>query len=369
MKATTAFASGSLLALSAAAPTRTENKRSATSDCSQYGETTVGNYIVYNDLWGQDNGSGSQCVTVTGVTDDSLEWSTTWSWSDNKNDVKSYSNAVVDTKSVQLSSISSMQSSWDWKYTGDSLTADVAYDMFTSSSADGSEEFEVMVWLANLNAGPISSSYSASGDAETIATPNVAGYDWSLYKGSNGAQTVYSFLPSDSINSFSGDVYEFFTYLIKNQGFDESQYLVSAGAGTEAFVGQNAEFTVSAYSLDIAIGSGSSSNAITSSSSPPSSSSVPAATSSAGVVSSSSSAPATTVSTSSSSVPTSSSYAAPSSTSAASSTTIAQSSNVVPTSTTAQQTKVASSSTPVAQATSTSASETDSNCHVKYVYV
>ncbi|KAI7278650.1 hypothetical protein KC345_g5869 [Hortaea werneckii] len=369
MKATTAFASGSLLALSAAAPTRTENKRSATSDCSQYGETTVGNYIVYNDLWGQDNGFGSQCVTVTGVTDDSLEWSTTWSWSDNKNDVKSYSNAVVDTDSVQLSSISSMKSSWDWKYTGDSLTADVAYDMFTSSSADGSEEFEVMVWLANLNAGPISSSYSASGDAETIATPNVAGYDWSLYKGSNGAQTVYSFLPSDSINSFSGDVYEFFTYLINNQGFDESQYLVSAGAGTEAFVGQNAEFTVSAYSLEIESGSDSSSNTITSSSSSAAPSSAPVATSSAAVVSSSSSTPAPTTSTSTSSVPTSSSSAAPSSTSVPTSTTIAHSSSIAPTSTAAQQTQIASSSSPVTQPTSTSSPDTDSNCNVKHVYV
>ncbi|GAB1730902.1 hypothetical protein NU195Hw_g2000t1 [Hortaea werneckii] len=352
MKATTAFASGSLLALSAAAPTRTENKRSATSDCSQYGENTVGNYIVYNDLWGQDNGSGSQC-----------------SWSDNKNDVKSYSNAVVDTDSVQLSSINSMKSSWNWKYTGDSLTADVAYDMFTSSSADGSEEFEVMVWLANLNAGPISSSYSASGDAETIATPNVAGYDWSLYKGSNGAQTVYSFLPSDSIDSFSGDVYEFFTYLINNQGFDESQYLVSAGAGTEAFVGQNAEFTVSAYSLEIETGSGSSSNAVTSSSSSATPSSAPVATSSAAVVSSSSSTPATLTSASTSSVPTSSSYAAPSSTPIATSTTTAPSSHLAPTSTAAQQTQIAPSSTSVTRPTSSSSSEADSNCNVKYVYI
>ncbi|KAI7115445.1 hypothetical protein KC352_g34343, partial [Hortaea werneckii] len=246
-------------------------------------------------------------------------------------------------------------------------TADVAYDMFTSSSADGSEEFEVMVWLANLNAGPISSSYSASGDAETIATPNVAGYDWSLYKGSNGAQTVYSFLPSDSINSFSGDVYEFFTYLINDQGFDESQYLVSAGAGTEAFVGQNAEFTVSAYSLEIESGSTSSSNAITSSSSPVAPSSALVATSSAAVVSSSSSTPASTTSASTSSGgPASSSSAAPSSTSVA--TTIAPSSSIAPTSTAAQQTQIAPSSVPVTQPTSTSSSEADLNCNIKYVY-
>lgn len=51
-----------------------------------------------------------------------------------------------------------MPSSWSWSYSGDGLIADVAYDMFTSSSAGGDEEFEIMVWLGALGgAGPISS--------------------------------------------------------------------------------------------------------------------------------------------------------------------------------------------------------------------
>jgi len=77
MKTSTAFVSASLAALAAAAPTPTINKRSTTSDCAQYGSTTVGAYTVDNDLWGEANGSGSQCVTVTGLSDSSLEWSTT----------------------------------------------------------------------------------------------------------------------------------------------------------------------------------------------------------------------------------------------------------------------------------------------------
>lgn len=53
-----------------------------------------------------------------------------------------------------------MPSSWAWSYDGSSLVADVAYDMFTSSSAGGDEEFEIMVWLAAIGgAGPISSTY------------------------------------------------------------------------------------------------------------------------------------------------------------------------------------------------------------------
>lgn len=53
-----------------------------------------------------------------------------------------------------------MQSSWAWSYDGSGIIADVAYDLFTSSSPSGDEEFELMVWLAAIGgAGPISSTY------------------------------------------------------------------------------------------------------------------------------------------------------------------------------------------------------------------
>jgi xyloglucan-specific endo-beta-1,4-glucanase len=43
----------------------------------------------------------------------------------------------------------------------------VAYDLFTSSSPGGKEEFELMVWLAALGgAGPISAKYVSCGTAE-----------------------------------------------------------------------------------------------------------------------------------------------------------------------------------------------------------
>ena len=42
-----------------------------------------------------------------------------------------------------------------WSYTGQNLVTNVAYDAFTSSTPDGPEEYELMVWLGNFNAGPI----------------------------------------------------------------------------------------------------------------------------------------------------------------------------------------------------------------------
>jgi xyloglucan-specific endo-beta-1,4-glucanase len=68
-----------------------------------------------------------------------------------------------------------------------------------------------MIWLANFNAGPISASYSASGQPVPIASGiSLAGHTWNLYSGSNGANNVFSFLPaSGTITSFSGDIKTF----------------------------------------------------------------------------------------------------------------------------------------------------------------
>jgi len=375
MKATVAVLSGCISALVAAAPTPTQNKRSVTSDCAQYGETTIGSYIVYDDLWGESNGSGSQCVAVTGLSDSSLTWSTTWSWSENADDVKSFANAVYNFTASKLSSISSMESKWDWTYTGDSVVADVAYDMFTSATATGSKEFEVMVWLAALGgAGPISATYSASGEAESIASPTLAGHSFSLYKGSNGVQTVYSFVASQNISSFSADVHDFFTYLINFQDFDSSQYLVSVGAGSEAFTGSNAEFMVSGYSMEIITGSGDNSASTTSS---PATSSTAATSSSAAATSSSATATSPSVGNTSSAVPKTSSatslVTSASTTAASTSLKVSSSSEPAPTSSaTRASTGIAHPSKPTTSseaASFTRPAPTGPDCEVRYVFV
>ena len=117
-------------------------------------------------------------------------------------------------------------------YTGSDIVADVSYDMFTSSSASGSNEYEIMIWLAALGgAGPISSTGSP------VATVTIDGVSFKLYSGANGSTTVYSFVAASEATSFSGDILNFFKYLESNEGFSSSQYLLSIGAGTEPFTG------------------------------------------------------------------------------------------------------------------------------------
>jgi xyloglucan-specific endo-beta-1,4-glucanase len=183
---------------------------------------------------------------------------------------------------VPISKIKSIPSAWSWSYTGSGLTADVAYDLFTSNSAGGSEAYEMMIWLANINAGPISryvlsrcpihspvssrslrkqirlltlfrSAYSADGKAVPIGSTTIAGTKWNVYKGPNGAMTVFSFLPADGsqIKSFNGDVNLFFQYLTKSQGLPSTQFLKSIGAGTEPTLGSKAVFTTNGYSVKV----------------------------------------------------------------------------------------------------------------------
>ncbi|CAL5872797.1 uncharacterized protein PFLUO_LOCUS7066 [Penicillium psychrofluorescens] len=223
-------------------PTRTLQRRA--DFCGQYDSTTTGSYIVYNNLWGLSaDESGTQCTGVDSLSGSTISWYTTYSWSGDTSQVKSYANVALQFTAQQLSAISSIESTWDWSYSTTDITADVSYDMFLSSSASGSDEYEIMVWLAALGgAGPISSTGS------TIATPTINGVTWKLYYGLNGSTYVYSFVAESEVTSFSGDMLQFFQYLEENEGVSSSLYLVTVEAGTEPFTG-TAELTTSAYSV------------------------------------------------------------------------------------------------------------------------
>ena len=132
-------------------------------------------------------------------------------------------------------------------YSGSGLIANVAYDIFTASTADGAPEYEIMIWLGSLGgAGPISETGS------TIGTPNIGGVSWDLYTGSHSQMTVFSFVAPSNIESYSGDLIDFTNYLQENHGLEGSQIVQTIGAGTEPFIGENALFTTDAYSVSVA---------------------------------------------------------------------------------------------------------------------
>ncbi|KAI9168101.1 endoglucanase [Paramyrothecium foliicola] len=233
-------------------PTRTQSlDKRATTVCGQWDSVQTGGYTVYNNLWGKDSGTGSQCLTVDGISSGLLRWSTTWSWSGGPYNVKSYPNAVLQAPAARVSTISSIPSRWQWSYSGSNLVANVAYDLFSNGDCGSTPQYEIMIWLGALGgAGPISSSGSP------IATPSIGGTSWKLYKGPNGQMTVFSFVASSQQQNFSGDLNNFVKYLVSSQGYPSSQCIYSVGAGTEPFTGSNAKFTTTGYSASLSASSG-----------------------------------------------------------------------------------------------------------------
>ncbi|KAL3666031.1 hypothetical protein V7S43_008824 [Phytophthora oleae] len=222
--------------------------------CDQWGTATTDDYIIYNNLWGESYAtSGSQCTGLDSSSGSTVAWHTNWTWAGASSSVKSYANAALQFDAVELSSVSSIPTMMEYSldYSG-TIVADVSYDLFTSSTSDGDNEFEIMIWLAAIGgAGPISSTGSA------VATTTIADIEWSLYSGANGDTTVYSFVASDTVKSFSGDLMDFFTYLIDNESFSTSQYLNTVQAGTEPFTGTDVTLTVSSFSAVVNTGASS----------------------------------------------------------------------------------------------------------------
>lgn len=239
-----------------AAPSELQKRVDTSTYCGQYDSVNTGTYTLYLDQWGKANAnSGSACASVTSTSGTNIAWTTTWTWSGGSG-IKSYTNVNANTGlNVKLSAINSIKSAWTWtQTTGGTVVADIAYDLFTSSTSGGSNEYEIMIWLDNINAGPISYTYGSDGSATPIVSSvTIAGYTWDLYYGSNGSNYVYSFLTSDesAIKSFSGDLMDFFDYLTSKQGLSTSQYLTTAQGGTEATSG-SATLTSSAFSIVIA---------------------------------------------------------------------------------------------------------------------
>ncbi|KAK0235178.1 glycoside hydrolase family 12 protein [Armillaria nabsnona] len=241
--------------LVSAAPSELQKRLDTSTHCGQYDNVNTGIYTLYLNQWGKNGAtSGQSCAAVTSTSGNNVAWTTSWTWSGGDG-VKSYTNINANNGlNVKLSAINSIKSSWAWSQTtSGTVTANVAYDLFTSSSAGGKNEYEIMIWLDNINAKPISYHYDATGAATAIVKSlSIAGYKWDLYYGNNGSNYVYSFLTSDksAVKSFSGDLMDFFDYLTSKQGLSTSQYLITAQGGTEATQG-SATLKSSTFSLVI----------------------------------------------------------------------------------------------------------------------
>lgn len=207
-----------------------------------------GAYELCQNLWGEDNGTGSQNATLYSASGDSISWSTTYTWSGGQYDVKSYSSVnQLSANGMLLSDITSAPTSWDWEYQeiSSDLVADVSYDIWVGTTPDdpgsNTTTFEIMIWVSTEGgAGPLGS--------QVASDISVGGYTWNLYEGPNTYWETISFVTAEgNLNNFSSDLKDFFDYLVANYGVSDSDYLQAVESGTEPFTGSATLYTSSFY--------------------------------------------------------------------------------------------------------------------------
>ncbi|MGW2620550.1 glycoside hydrolase family 12 protein [Streptomyces sp. NPDC001500] len=152
------------------------------NSCDQWGNTSLNGYTLYNNIWG--SGAGSQCIWANSGTN----WGV-WADHPNTGGIKSY----PDSKKVINKSITSLGSlSSSYNVTVPSSGAyNTSYDIW-----DTAHRYEIMLWVNKTGAvGPLGSSQG---------NVTLGGHSWTVYKGSNGANAVFSFIRTS--NSTSGTV-------------------------------------------------------------------------------------------------------------------------------------------------------------------
>ncbi|KAI9039829.1 glycoside hydrolase family 12 protein [Aspergillus affinis] len=219
--------------------------------CDKYDSARSPPYSVNNNLWGEYQGTGSQCVYIDSLSSAGASWHTTWTWNGGKGTVKSYSNSGVDFEKKLVNDVRTIPTGVEWTQDNTNVDADVAYDMFTAANVDhatSSGDYELMVWLARYGTiQPI---------GKQIDTATVGGRSWEVWYGTSiqaGAeQKTYSFVPVNPINNYKGDLKAFFDYLSSTQSFPSAtQYLINLQFGTEPFTGGPAKFTVSNWAASV----------------------------------------------------------------------------------------------------------------------
>jgi hypothetical protein len=157
----------------------------AWSSADQWGTWTNGGYTLYNDVWG--SGAGPQTIWANSYSN----WGV-WANHPNTGGIKSYPNATRYLGKT-VSSLGTTTSSFNVTVPTSGVAFETAYDIWSSDNA-----YEVMLWMNKYGAvGPL-------GTLQTTAT--VGGHTWSIYKGSNGSNQVFSFVRTSNTSSGTVDI-------------------------------------------------------------------------------------------------------------------------------------------------------------------
>lgn len=228
-----AFATACLMAASAVVATAGPAQADVTI-CEQYGSTTIqGRYVVQNNRWGT---SATQCINVTS----SGFRITTQQGSAPTNGAPlsypsvflgcHYGNCSPGTNlPMQVSRIRSASSSISYQYVGGTYNA--SYDIWLDPTpkTNGVNQMEIMIWFNRQGQiQPIGS---------VVGNTTIGGRTWQVWRGSNGANNVISYVAPSPISSWSFNVRDFINDVRARGAITDAWYLTSIQAGFEPWNG------------------------------------------------------------------------------------------------------------------------------------
>ncbi|MES4907554.1 MULTISPECIES: hypothetical protein [unclassified Streptomyces] len=167
------------------------------SSSDQWGNWSNGGYTLYNNIWG--SGAGSQTIWANSYTD----WGV-WANHPNTGGIKSYPNAkrVVGKK---VSALGSLKSSYNVTVPS-SGAYNTSYDIW-----DSNYDYEIMLWMNKT--GPVGPLGTSQGSL------TLGGHSWTVYKGSNGANEVFSFIRTSNSTSGSVDIKAIVNWIKNTKGW------------------------------------------------------------------------------------------------------------------------------------------------------
>ncbi|MEW1832634.1 endo-1,4-beta-glucanase [Streptomyces sp. NPDC088196] len=258
-KKTKVFVAASV-ALAAAAGVTVAQAGESSKECAASDTVTLGKYYVNNNLWGQDKGTGNQCVWGDAQSGSDISWGTSFDWANKAGgeyDVKSYASTVlgwhwgwkVDKSTtglpVRVGDRKPVKTTWDFSISSNPGTLDVAYDMWLHDKSDADWQDtptdEIMIWLNKQGgAGPLGTKYGSVSLGHTM---------WDIYQGDIGWK-VYSFVRRSNTTKATLNIDDFTQALVRRKLLTNDKYLSGIEAGTEIFKGSG-RLDTKAYSVGI----------------------------------------------------------------------------------------------------------------------
>ncbi len=228
--------------------------------CGAFETITMGKYYVNNNLWGQNDGTGTQCVWDNSRSGNTISWGTDYRWTSKPgkdNSVKSYASSVlgwhwgwkVDKGSTELpvrvGDGKRINTTWDFTVSSNPGTMNVAYDLWlhNKNNADWPDQptDEIMIWFNRQGgAGPLGSK---------VGTVSLGGAVWALYEGDIGWK-VHSFVRTSNTTKVTLNLDDFTQALVRRNLLSNGKYISGIEAGTEVFHGTG-RLDTKGYSVDV----------------------------------------------------------------------------------------------------------------------